>query len=348
MGLKDKLKRNLFAIITISLSMGFMLYFIMQPKTLETLGNILSDLRPEWVFITLLAVAAGWLLESMTLHVFCHHVKRDWTLGRSFCVAMTGLFYSAITPFATGGQPMQIYSMKKMGMDTGKAGSAIALKTLSYQVVMVLYALIMVVFRLRFFQTSVSQFSFLTVIGLVSNSVFILTVFFFLVSEKTTDRVLRFFLRTLYRLHLCKRPVVRYRMIHSQFSLFHNSIKVMGRSLKIYVRAISLTVLQITIGSLIPYFLLRSFNIVNPLADPFTMVAAQVFVTMVSAFIPLPGASGAAEGSFGLFFNMFFKATIIPAVFIWRFLTYYINILAGGIVSTAGSKRFLSKEEVSV
>ena len=71
-----------------------------------------------------------------------------------------------------------------------------------------------------------------------------------------------------------------------------------------------------------------------------TMVAAQVFVTMVSAFVPLPGASGGAEGSFYIFFGMFFKSAIIPAILLWRIITYYANILVGGIYAYKGRKYY--------
>jgi uncharacterized protein (TIRG00374 family) len=62
------------------------------------------------------------------------------------------------------------------------------------------------------------------------------------------------------------------------------------------------------------------------------MMAAQAFVTMVAAFVPLPGASGGAEGSFFLFYSMFFtQGTIFPAIILWRIITFYFNILFGCI-----------------
>lgn len=66
------------------------------------------------------------------------------------------------------------------------------------------------------------------------------------------------------------------------------------------------------------------------------MLAAQTFVTMVSAFVPLPGSSGGAEGSFYLFFGSFFGATIIPAILLWRLVTYYANILFGCLTNVVG------------
>lgn len=331
------LKKNLLAILTISISVGVLLYFLFTTDGITSLAHIASSARPEWLLVTLGAMVGGWLLETYVLDVLCKHLYPKWRFFQSFHVAMTGLLYSALTPFATGGQPMQMYSMNKMGMDTGKAGSIVAMKTLVYQAIMVVYAMVMVILRLGYFQRNVSNFSFVTVIGLVTNGAFILGITLFMLSKKSTDRFLRFALRTLYRFHLCRHPVARYKRIHGQMAMFHDSAKTMGTSLSVYLRAGFFTVVQITLAGLIPYFIYRSFNLpVNADATVLTMLAAQIFVTMVSAFIPLPGSSGGAEGSFYLFFGAFFGPTIIPAILLWRLVTYYANILFGCLTNVLG------------
>lgn len=218
------------------------------------------------------------------------------------------------------------------------------MKTLVYQVVMVLYSLLLVFTQLGFFQSHISNFSFVTVIGLLSNSAFIAAVLTFTVSERGTDRVLRFFLRLLYRMRLVRHPVRRYQRIHAQLAMFHRSAGIMGRSFKLYFVTAVLTAVQITINSLISYFIYLSFALPAESVSVVTMVAAQVFVAMVSAFVPLPGASGGAEGSFVIFFGKFFGQDIVPAMFLWRLLTYYLNIALGGFFSVWGGKRYAKHE----
>ena len=336
----SKLKKNLFPILTISITMVFVLYFLLSNGGVQNIGQILLRLRWEWLALAIAAAGGTLLLEGFTLNLFCRHVCPWWSFGRSISVGMTGLLYSAITPFSTGGQPMQIYSMNKMGMDTGRAGSVIAMKTLVYQVVMVLYSLLLVSTQLGFFQSHISNFSFVTVIGLLSNSIFIAAVLTFTVSERGTDRALRFILRLLYRMRLVRHPVRRYQRIHAQLAMFHKSAGIMGRSFKLYFVTAVLTVVQITVNSLISYFIYRSFALPAESVSVVTMVAAQVFVAMVSAFVPLPGASGGAEGSFVIFFGKFFGQDIVPAMFLWRLLTYYLNIALGGFFSVWGGKRY--------
>ena len=333
---KKKRGQNIFVAVTLLLSVGILIYFLFTAGGgIEALARIMRTLRGSWLAAAALATVVCWVLEGWEVNLLCRHLKPGFKFSDSFTVAMVGYLYGALTPFSSGGHPMQIYTLTTMGMDAGAAGSAVAVNTLAYQVVTVLYALVMVVMKFHYFQTSVTNFAFLTVIGLVTNCVFIALVFLFILSEKTTDGILRHTIHLLHRMKLCRHPEERYESIHSQLEVFHDASRLMGNSPRLYLGVSGLTAVQITLNSLIPYFIYRGFNLRG--APVSTMAAAQVFVTMVSAFVPLPGSSGGAEGGFYLFFGIYFKSAIFPAILLWRIITYYGNILFGGVFAYFGS-----------
>ena len=328
--LMKSIRKNLFGVITLVLSAGVLLAFLFSSDGINSLKEISKTIQYHWLIWAVLAAVMAWILEGFVLNMLCKVVYPEWKFRYSFCIGMVGVLYSALTPFSTGGQPMQIYSMHRLGMDTGAAGSIIAMKTLVYQVVLVLYSLVMVIWKLPFFQTNISGFSFLTIFGLVCNSTFIFLVLLFCISERLTDNLLHKGIWLFHKLHLCKHPDERYEKIHRELSVFHGSSFLLRKSWKIYFGACVFTVVQIACTCLIPYFIYRSFGFSQ---QPVSVImAAQAYVSMVSAFVPLPGASGGAEGSFVLFFNTIFQnGTIIPAMVVWRTLTYYLNFPVGCI-----------------
>ena len=104
---------------------------------------------------------------------------------------------------------------------------------------------------------------------------------------------------------------------------------------------------------IIPYCICRAFLING--VSPVDMVCSQAFVNLSSAMIPLPGATGAAELSFSVFYNMFFGAEILKsALLIWRVITYYgvillcapFSLLTKGKNNTSNKKIGLRKKEV--
>ena len=65
------------------------------------------------------------------------------------------------------------------------------------------------------------------------------------------------------------------------------------------------------------------------------IITVGVLLYISASYTPLPGASGAQEGGFALFFSGIFPdATLFVALLIWRFFTYYLTIIVGAVVTT--------------
>lgn len=327
--------KPLLSVGTILLTVGILTFFMLTEEGIRNLRHVLFHLRPLWLLGVGGGVLAGWMLEGLVLHLFCRHIYSQWKFKQSFYIGMVGFFYSALAPFSLG-EPMEIYNMRKMGMDTGSAGSIIAVKSLVHHAVTFFYSLILISFELGYFQSRVSNFSFIAVFGLITNSVFIASVLLFMLDEKLTNSLLILIVRFLNKIRLQKLAQKLDSRVHEQLLIFHESSRKIGRDYLLYSFAIFLTLIQVTVASLISYFVYRSFNLKGE--SVFTMIAADTFVTMVASFVPLPGSTGGAEGGFYLFFREFFGSSIIPGITLWRIATYYFNILFGGIVTYGGRK----------
>ena len=66
-------------------------------------------------------------------------------------------------------------------------------------------------------------------------------------------------------------------------------------------------------------------------SDIVTVISCQAFVYMISSFVPLPGAMGAAEGSYVAFFSFVYSNSSLVALstFVWRIFTFYLPIVLG-------------------
>ena len=360
--MKSSFKKNLFAYITLAVCAGIMIYFLISTGGVKELYSLFVNLRARWLVAAFAAAVMVWVMEAASFHAISIHVYRGWKFAYSFVSAMVGLLYSAITPFSTGGQPMQVYSLHKKGMSTGAAGAIVAVRSLVYQVALMLFSLLMVVLRLTYFTENVSGFSALLLVGLAINIGYVLFLILVMRSPKTTDKIVFWAVRLLARLKLCKDPEARYEKIHTQLTLFHENIKMLGKSVKMYARAILCSVFQFVFQCLIPYFLYVAFfydTAIYHKEDILTIMAAQAFVLMVSYFIPTPGAAGGAEISFFGFFGSFYHSILTDAneagrlvnasgtaftaeeitemsssklastMFLWRFISFYFTILAG-------------------
>lgn len=143
------------------------------------------------------------------------------------------------------------------------------------------------------------------------------------------------------KLKLIKDSAKLVEKIEGQLILFRDSFTVIRNNPLLIFKTSILTMIQLLSFFIIPYFIYRAFGLTGESIG--NMIAAKAFVVMITSFIPIPGASGGAEGSFYMFFSMFFGKKIIGvAVLVWRIITFYFNLLFGGLFT------LMSRREINI
>ncbi len=284
-----------------------------------------------WILCAVAAMFCCWLLESGALYQVSKALYPKMTFFSSWRTTMVGQFFNGITPFASGGQPMQAYCMKKDGVPLGTATSALLTKFLVYQTTLTIFSIIAMI-RFPFFTSKILGFGLLVGTGFLINT--IVAALLILASWKPD------FLMKLAHLLLAAgsklKLVKRKEQLTASFSNEIEGFKHCGQYLwqhKIVLLQITFyTILQLLFFFLVPCFLCLAFGIGK--SNLFTIFAAGAFVHMVSCFVPIPGASGGAEGCFLLFFSIFCpESGIIGLIIImWRMLTFYLPTASGMLV----------------
>lgn len=98
--------------------------------------------------------------------------------------------------------------------------------------------------------------------------------------------------------------------------------------------ALALALLQCTAYMSVAYCTYRGFGLRGV---PFWQVTGtQVLLYIGASCFPMPGASGASEGTFYLAFSPLFGDYLTTAMLIWRLASYYLTIVLGYIAVVAG------------
>ena len=110
-------------------------------------------------------------------------------------------------------------------------------------------------------------------------------------------------------------------------------------------KLILVTIIQLTVFFAITFAVYKMFHLSE--TSFIKIISAQAFLSMIMAFVPIPGAGGAAEGGFYILFSTFFpKETINMAILFWRLYTFYLPIIVGGLFMIKMNKREKLLEEV--
>lgn len=330
--------KTIFNFFTIVLSVGLLAYFCLSENGLTSLSQHIHEFQIIWLVFAFFCMLADLFLDTILIYLFTKSISDKYTLSRAFKVCMVGHLYSAVTPFQSGGQPMQIYVMSKQEIDPGMATSTLVQKFFIYQTGITLYSLFAIIFQTGYFKSTLnSAMWWLAIVGFAAQVFVAVLLLVFSFNQKVTHKVLTFAAKILSKLHLIKDYEKTIQSWQKQLDFFHESNQLLYKDKSLLIKAYLLTFLQLTSLFAVSYGIYRAFDIGR--ASPINMIFSQAFVTMVSSLIPLPGAAGASEMSFYIFFASFFTGgTLKSAILLWRIITYYAVILISAPFSRIAKK----------
>jgi len=330
------MKKYFLSIFTIIVPIAILIYFLSSQNNLQNIITAVKYARLKWLICATLAMLLYWILESISLHIVSSKINKKLKFVNVFKTSMVGQLFNCITPFSTGGQPMQAYCMVKYGVPLGQASSILLTKFIVYQIVLTIYSLIALIFKFSFFANKISKFSYLVLIGFTVNLSVIIVLVGVSFFPQITKNICVMFIHTFSKFRIIKKPLEMIENIETEITNFSQSINFLKKNILAIIQSAFIVFLQLTAFFIVPYFIILALKISN--VDVFTIISAGAFVLMITSFVPLPGGSGGAEAGFYLFFGIFFpkSGVIAIAILMWRVFTFYMPIIAGIIFSNIG------------
>ncbi|MDR1665008.1 MAG: flippase-like domain-containing protein [Clostridiales bacterium] len=335
MNIKTFAKNNWFGLVSLIVSLIILYIFLLTFGGWRAFVASVAGMDFFWLAATVACVFLFWLTDGIILHLYIKTKYKEHRFVSTFKTTAIGFLYNCLTPFASGGQPMQVYDMAKGGVDAGDAASYITVKSIVYQICLTVFAVVSAIFTLRFFNENIPHFIWFFAVGIAVNAAFVAAAFVIIVNKAAATKLGMFFLKILVRLRIVKNKEKAVDSLNKHISLFNESFQAIYQKKWLLASSFLVTLIQLALYYSLPYFIYRGFHLSGGAFG--LMVSAQAILTLITAFFPMPGSSGAVETGFYFFFEMFFAYdAIMPAMIIWRMLTYYLCIIGGGAVSLLG------------
>ena len=133
---KGKLKFLAYFLIIMVLT-GLALFFSLKDD-LNGIVKALSHADFKWILVIAGLVILSYMIDGFTIFVFSRLYTRKYKYHQGFATSVIGAFYSGITPGASGGQIMQVYTMKKQGVEPSSAASIMVMSFIVYQICLII------------------------------------------------------------------------------------------------------------------------------------------------------------------------------------------------------------------
>lgn len=322
--------------------------WLLKQYSIQALWKMMLGMRPLWILAALGLMVVYWVFESLGLHLAVSRFVPTQNPGDTFCATMIGQFFNCITPFSSGGQPMQAWYLVKKGVSLSFASCSLLIKFIVYQFVLTIYSALTLLLCFKSFAGRISSIGWLIFVGFGVNLLVITGLLCLGFLRRPTEKVLYGSVSLLKKVKLISEQAASKakERIQKELMEFYEGFAQIRQDIGGILAMSALTAVQLTAFFLIPLCIFYAFGLGK--ADVLLMICAGAFVLNFTSFIPLPGAAAGAEIGFHTIFSIFFPTHILSvAILFWRLLTFYLPICVGGcFTATAGIWR-KNKKQIS-
>ena len=294
-----------------------------------------------YLVIALFIFALGLLFEAKAYQEIIEEYNHSYTLWQAYKMLIITKFFNGITPFSSGGQPMQVDLLKRDGIRITKATNIIIQNFIIYQAALVtvgVFAVAVNHFNPIFEATLLKH---LVRVGFIMNTLVMIGLVIISVSSRFNHFILRKTIWLLDKLHLIKGADKVLARWEERVNDFHEGTDYLKRNPFLCVRTYFYNIIYLVLVYSMPFFVILGLNH-GSMEDVTVLkvIVANAYVAIMGAFVPIPGASGGIEFGYFKFFGNFVKGPILKAsLLLWRTISYYIPMVVCGILFNAHMKR---------
>lgn len=305
----------------------------------QEFSSILEDLHNadiRWLAVGLLLAFMFVAGESCIIYYMLRVLGQKTKFLRCLKYSFIGFFFSDITPSASGGQPAQMYYMKKDGVKIGFSTLIMLLITIAYKAVLVILGLIFLIFNYSLVTDHVGKMGWLLILGFALNIAFIAVLAAVFVKPVWARKAGIKIVNLLTNIKIIKsknnqRYIEKITRICDTYTIGADYIK---NNLHTVVNVFLITAVQRLSLFAITWIVYKSYGLSGYGILP--VIALQTMIGISVEMLPLPGAAGITEGCFMIMFDRIFgKELVRPALLLSRGMSFYAVLIAGGLVTFA-------------
>ncbi len=320
------------------------IYGVFHGEDLEAMMEAIREADIRWLIPGLVLVLLFIWGESIILwHMLASFGIR---LRKRICFLFSsaGFFFSCITPSASGGQPAQVYFMKKEKIPIPVAAVILMVVTITYKLVLVVIGAGVVCFGRGFMHRYLEEILPVFYLGLLLNVFCVSFMTLLVFCPSLTEFILRKGLAFLERLRFVRHKAERGRKLGKSMEVYGETALYLKRNVGLIVRVILITFVQRMALFFVTWTVYQAFGMSGtPLWD---VVFLQAVISVSVDMLPLPGGMGISEALFlTIFAPVFGEALLLPALFLSRGMGYYGELLVSAVFTIVALLYYMFRRE---
>lgn len=310
------------------------LHLLLKNAELKTIISDLERADKRWLAVGALFVFCFVAGESVIIKYMLHMFGDRTPFIRCLKYSFIGFFYSYITPSASGGQPAQMYYMKKDGIKLGYSTLIMLVIAIAYKAVLVVLGVFFYLFEHDFVMDSVGDYHWLLIVGFLLNIAYItgLVLLFFKPRWARRQAIRIVFL--LVKLHILRRRKLDayIKRINRICDTYIEGSQYIKKHLRSVFNIFVMTTVQRLFLFAVSWTVYRSYGLSG--TSLLAIITLQTMIAITVEMLPLPGAAGITEACFMVMFSgVFGEELVTSGMLLSRGLTFYLLLIVGAVIT---------------
>ena len=318
-------KKIIFNGVFLAVVFALTIYGVFHGEDLSSMMDAIHRADKRWLIPGIALVAFFIWGESIIIWYMMRSSGIQLKKRTCFLFSSVGFFFSCITPYASGGQPMQIYYMKKEKISIPVSTVILMIVTITYKLVLVVIGIGIAIFGRGFLHKYLEGILPVFYLGLALN-IFCVTFMTILVFHPLLAKAIMVKgMKLLERLHLVKKKDGRLKKLEDSMDTYRNTAAYLKNNPFVIVKVIGITFIQRMALFAVTWFVYQAFGLHS--TGFWEILFLQAVISVSVDMLPLPGGMGISETLFLNIFSPVFGGLLLPGMVLSRGLGYYGELL---------------------
>lgn len=248
------------------------------------------------IFLVLLSFALViifLLLESICIKKILKIFNVKISTLNSIAYSSTDIYFSAITPSATGGQPMCVYFMIKDKLNPSLSCVTLLLYTISYTSSLTILGIIAFIINPNIFFCFSNKAQIIIIIGSIIQLIFVIFIYLLLNIKKFSKNITFFIFKILLKLKLIKKQKENATYLTNLLNHYNKCNEFIKNNKSFIASLFSITLLQRICQLIIPSILFLGYK--YSFKQFINIFCIQILISIAVYCIPIPGGIFATD-----------------------------------------------------
>lgn len=312
--------------------MGLTFYAVLHGQDPKQIVGALARMSPAYLGAAaccglFFVCAEGWMIRYLL-----KGMGTKSGLLRCIGYSFVGFFYSGITPSATGGQPMQLYYMKKDGNRLSDSSVVLMTVAVIYKFVLVVIGTGILLLWHRPLRERLLNYLPLYLLGLMLNVVLVGILLGVMAAPNGMYRLLSGLERMLVRCRILKYSACRTQKILQFVDGYREAVHFLWTHKKKVGVVVMVTFLQRCSVFFLTWFVYKGFGLAKSSMTEVVLLQASVYIAV--DMLPVPGAQGITELMYHtVFADIFTGRFLMPSLYVTRGINFYFLLIVSLFVT---------------